>query len=110
MVTGANKGIGLAIVETLLQQLPEAVVLLGSRDASRGWSAVFISDTINLMSNRYSPFSRIVGSPRHFSSPLPSTSCTAPPAAAAEAVPGNPLRHSSSFPRFPFRLLGAALS
>ena len=42
VVTGANKGIGLAIVETLLQQLPEAVVLLGSRDASRGWSAVFI--------------------------------------------------------------------
>ena len=36
LVTGANKGIGLAIVETLLQQLPEAVVLLGSRDASRG--------------------------------------------------------------------------
>ena len=42
VVTGANKGIGLAIVETLLQQLPEAVVLLGSRDASRGWSAFFI--------------------------------------------------------------------
>ena len=42
VVTGANKGIGLAIVETLLQQLPEAVVLLGSRDASRGLSAFFI--------------------------------------------------------------------
>ena len=42
VVTGANKGIGLAIVETLLQQLPEAVVLLGSRDASRGWSAFFL--------------------------------------------------------------------
>merc|ERR1712130_136550 len=40
LVTGANKGIGLAIVETLLQQLPEAVVLLGSRDASRGQAAV----------------------------------------------------------------------
>ena len=36
LVTGANKGIGLAIVETLLQQLPEAIMLLGSRDASRG--------------------------------------------------------------------------
>ena len=32
----------------------------------RGWS-VFISDTINLMSNRYSPFSRIVC---RFASPL----------------------------------------
>ena len=42
LVTGANKGIGLAIVETLLQQLPEAVVLLGSRDAGRGWSAFYI--------------------------------------------------------------------
>ena len=42
VVTGANKGIGLAIVETLLQQLPEACVLLGSRDSSRGWSAFFI--------------------------------------------------------------------
>jgi len=40
LVTGANKGIGLAIVETLLQQLPDAVVLLGSRDASRGQAAV----------------------------------------------------------------------
>jgi len=40
LVTGANKGIGLAIVETLLQQLPDALVLLGSRDASRGQAAV----------------------------------------------------------------------
>ena len=40
LVTGANKGIGLAIVETLLQQLPDAVVLLGSRDASRGSSDI----------------------------------------------------------------------
>jgi len=40
LVTGGNKGIGLAIVETLLKQLPEALVLLGSRDAGRGEDAV----------------------------------------------------------------------
>jgi len=40
LVTGGNKGIGLAIVETLLKQLPEALVLLGSRDAGRGENAV----------------------------------------------------------------------
>ena len=38
LVTGGNKGIGLAIVETLLKQLPEALVLLGSRDAGRNLS------------------------------------------------------------------------
>merc|ERR1712107_744623 len=40
LVTGGNKGIGLAIVETLLKQLPEALILLGSRDAGRGEDAV----------------------------------------------------------------------
>ena len=36
IVTGANKGIGLAIVEALLQEVPESVLLLGSRDQARG--------------------------------------------------------------------------
>ena len=36
LVTGANKGIGLAVVEALLQEVPESVLLLGSRDQARG--------------------------------------------------------------------------
>lgn len=39
LVTGANKGIGLAIVEAILEQQPELGVLLGSRDAARGRAA-----------------------------------------------------------------------
>lgn len=38
-VQGANKGIGLAVVERILAERPEAVVLLGSRDPSRGKAA-----------------------------------------------------------------------
>ena len=48
LVTGGNKGIGLAIVETLLKQLPEAIVLLGSRDAGRNLS-------ISMLVLRYFP-------------------------------------------------------
>ena len=40
LVTGGNKGIGLAIVEALLQEVENSVVLLGSRDAVRGQEAV----------------------------------------------------------------------
>ena len=40
LVTGGNKGIGLAIVEALLQELEDSIVLLGSRDAVRGQQAV----------------------------------------------------------------------
>src|SRR3954464_8652738 len=39
LVTGANKGIGLAIVEAILEQQPAAHVLLGSRDRRRGDAA-----------------------------------------------------------------------
>lgn len=39
LVTGANKGIGLALVERLLKERPEVHVLLGSRDAKRGEAA-----------------------------------------------------------------------
>merc|ERR1712001_185302 len=39
LVTGGNKGIGLAIVEALLQEVENSVVLLGSRDAVRGQEA-----------------------------------------------------------------------
>ena len=56
LVTGGNKGIGLAIVETLLKQLPEALVLLGSRDAGRNLS-------ISISVLRYFPrivFSRLL--------------------------------------------------
>jgi NAD(P)-dependent dehydrogenase (short-subunit alcohol dehydrogenase family) len=38
-VTGANKGIGLAIVETILAQHGDTFVYLGSRDLARGRSA-----------------------------------------------------------------------
>merc|ERR1711910_162758 len=40
LVTGGNKGIGLAIVEALLQEVDNSIVLLGSRDAVRGQQAV----------------------------------------------------------------------
>lgn len=40
LVTGANKGIGYAIVEQILAQRPTAHVLLGSRDVARGAAAV----------------------------------------------------------------------
>lgn len=40
VVTGANKGIGLAVVKTLLQADKNAFVFLGSRDATRGKDAV----------------------------------------------------------------------
>jgi NAD(P)-dependent dehydrogenase (short-subunit alcohol dehydrogenase family) len=39
LVTGANKGIGLAIVEAILEQQAAAHVLLGSRDRRRGEAA-----------------------------------------------------------------------
>ena len=39
LVTGANKGIGLAVVEAILREQPRYRVLLGSRDARRGDSA-----------------------------------------------------------------------
>jgi len=40
LVTGANKGIGLAIVTKLLQDFPETHLLLGSRDLGRGQEAL----------------------------------------------------------------------
>mmetsp|Transcript_10195 Transcript_10195/g.25165 ORF Transcript_10195/g.25165 Transcript_10195/m.25165 type:complete len:296 (+) Transcript_10195:29-916(+) len=40
LVTGANKGIGFAICESLLSSHPDTSVLLGSRDAGRGKEAV----------------------------------------------------------------------
>ena len=40
IVTGANKGIGLAIVKRLLEQFPEVFVYLGSRDRGRGLAAI----------------------------------------------------------------------
>lgn len=39
LVTGANKGIGLAIVEAILREHDDTVVFLGSRDAHRGEAA-----------------------------------------------------------------------
>src|SRR4051794_24180852 len=39
LVTGANKGIGLAIVEAILTQHANAFVYLGSRDPERGREA-----------------------------------------------------------------------
>ena len=36
LVTGANKGIGLASVENLLQNPPDTVLILGSREEKRG--------------------------------------------------------------------------
>merc|ERR1712130_656797 len=40
LVTGGNKGIGLAIVGALLQEVENSIVLLGSRDGVRGQQAV----------------------------------------------------------------------
>ena len=40
VVTGANKGIGLAIVKRLLKEHPEVFVYLGSRDLGRGMAAM----------------------------------------------------------------------
>jgi len=40
LVTGANKGIGLAIVIKLLEDYPDTYLLLGSRDVVRGEAAV----------------------------------------------------------------------
>ena len=40
LVTGANKGIGLAIVSKLLQDFPDTHLLLGSRDLGRGQEAL----------------------------------------------------------------------
>ena len=39
LITGANKGIGLALVAAVLEARDDAVVLLGSRSLSRGESA-----------------------------------------------------------------------
>ena len=40
LVTGGNKGIGLAVCRQLLAAHPDVYVLLGSRDKSRGALAV----------------------------------------------------------------------
>ena len=40
VVTGANKGIGLAIVKRLLKENPDVYVYLGSRDIERGLAAI----------------------------------------------------------------------
>jgi len=40
VVTGANKGIGYAVVERLIKEFPDTFVYLGSRDLSRGEKAV----------------------------------------------------------------------
>ena len=40
LVTGGNKGIGLAVVEALAAARPDATVLLGARSAARGAAAV----------------------------------------------------------------------
>ena len=40
LVTGANKGIGLATVENLLQNHPDTFLILGSRDEKRGEEAL----------------------------------------------------------------------
>lgn len=39
LVTGANKGIGLAVVTEVLRTQPDALVILGSRDLARGTEA-----------------------------------------------------------------------
>ena len=39
LVTGANKGIGLAIVQAILKNHDDTFVFLGSRDAERGKKA-----------------------------------------------------------------------
>ena len=40
LVTGANKGIGLAIVTKLLEDFPDTYILLGSRNVARGREAL----------------------------------------------------------------------
>ena len=40
VVTGANKGIGLAIVRRLLKEYPDVYVYLGSRDPGRGMASI----------------------------------------------------------------------
>ena len=40
LVTGANKGIGLAIVTKLLEDFPDTYILLGSRNIARGREAL----------------------------------------------------------------------
>ena len=40
LITGANKGIGLATVKILLESYSDTCVLLGSRDLSRGKQAL----------------------------------------------------------------------
>ena len=40
VITGANKGIGLALVSTLLRDDPETFIFLGSRDQGRGKAAI----------------------------------------------------------------------
>ncbi|MGI9287053.1 MAG: SDR family NAD(P)-dependent oxidoreductase [Pseudomonadales bacterium] len=40
LVTGANKGIGLAVVEAILREQPQYSVILGSRDHHRGETAL----------------------------------------------------------------------
>lgn len=54
LVTGANKGIGLAVVKTLLDGNKNAFVLLGSRDAARGQDAVqsLLAENPDLYSGR----------------------------------------------------------
>jgi len=52
LVTGGNKGIGLAIVTKLLQDFPDTYLILGSRDVRRGQAAVaqineLMSDSCN---------------------------------------------------------------
>ena len=53
LVTGANKGIGLATVENLLQNHPDTFLILGSRDEKRGDEAVgFLTSTEPKWSDR----------------------------------------------------------
>ena len=40
LITGANKGIGLAAVEASLQRAPDVKLWLGSRDVDRGHAAL----------------------------------------------------------------------
>ena len=44
LVTGANKGIGLATVENLLQNHPDTFLILGSRDEKRGDEGLGVFD------------------------------------------------------------------
>ena len=53
LVTGGNKGIGLAIVKKLLSDYPDTLVLLGSRDINRGNAA--IEDVIGDLTSAIKP-------------------------------------------------------